>query len=602
MAFMKLSKLLALSFLSKEISASLLTSPAQLKSAEYDFVVVGAGTAGCVIANRLSEDPQVRVLVIEAGRSNTGDGADVIQIPFLVGDATPSTSFDWNYTTVPQQGLAGRSVAFPRGRVLGGSSSVNFMYYTRGSSDDFDRLARVSGDDGWSWKKILPYILKTEKHLPPADGHNTTGQFNPAVHGFNGHLLTTLPGFPSDIDDRVTKTAEVLKDEFPFNLDMNSGTPLGVGWLQSTIGNGARSSSATAFLTEALGRPNVDVLIETQVTRLIQTGHTGSAPIFQGVEFAQSRSGPRFKVTAQKEVILSAGSIGTPQILMLSGIGDQKELEALKIPTSVHLPDVGKNMQDHPFVAMQWIANDNQTQDTLNQRPDLFAAAQKEYDATHTGIFANNPAGNHIGWFRLPDDSPLLKQFGDPTGGPHSPHFEMMYENGFFSFTQTAPPTGNFFSILVAAVAPTARGSVKLATSSAFDHPLIDPNLLGTEFDQSLLVEAVKSSQRFVAASPWKDYIIKPFVDSVNATTDEGIKEYAAKFATTIRHPVSTSIISKESDKTGVVGPQLLVKNVKGLRVVDASIWPFVVGAHPQAAVYAIAERAADLIKAAHKK
>ncbi|KAF8148700.1 aryl-alcohol oxidase-like protein [Crassisporium funariophilum] len=598
-----ITTLLLLFFLSfsEDVYAALYSDPAQLKTNVYDFVIVGAGTAGCVIANRLSEDPKIRILVIEAGRSNIGDGSNVIQIPFLVGDATPGTSFDWNYTTVPQPGLEGRSVSFPRGRVLGGSSSVNFMYYTRGSSDDFDRLASVSGDSGWSWKNILPYILKNEKHVPSADGHNTTGQFDPAVHGFKGPLLTSLPGFPSDIDGRVMNTTTVLHDEFPFNLDMNSGNPLGVGWLQSSIGNGARSSSATTYLAQALERPNVDVVIETQVTRLLQIDNSSLLPTFRGVECSQSRAGPRFRIAARKEIIISAGSIGTPQILMLSGIGDRSALGALKIPPIVHIPDVGQNMQDHPFVSMQWVVKDNETEDTLNEQPALFAAALKEYDETRGGIMANNPAGNHIGWFRLPGNSPVLREFGDPTGGPHSPHFEMMFENGFFSFTQAIPSVGNFFSILVALVSPISRGSVTLSTSSSFDHPLIDPALLGTAFDQAALVEAVKASQRFVAASPWKDYIIVPFADSVNTTTDAGILAYASKFATTIRHPVSTAMISKNTDKKGVVGPQLLVKDCAGVRVVDASIFPFALGAHPQAAVYAIAERAADLIKTAHE-
>ncbi|KAF5327359.1 hypothetical protein D9619_004993 [Psilocybe cf. subviscida] len=539
--------------------AALLTDPSQLKhDGGYDFVIVGAGTAGGVVANRLSEDPDIKVLIIEAGGSNTQAGSDVIQIPFLVGDATPGTKFDWNYTTVPQTGLGNRSVTFPRGRVLGGSSSVNFMYYTRGSSDDFDRLARVSGNDSWSWKRIFSSFIKSEKHVASADNHNTSGQFDPAVHGFDGPLLTSLPGFPLDIDGRVTETTDVLKEDgFPFNVDMNSGNPLGIGWLQSTIGNGARSSSATAYLGPALQRNNVDVLINTQVTRLVQTGTSGAQPVFRGVEFAQTRTGPRLTVMARKEVILSAGSIGTPQVLMLSGIGDKNELQKVGVKAIVDLPDVGGNMQDHAFVAVQWTVNSNKTQDTLTEQPLLFEAARKQYDATHTGIFANNPAGNHIGWFRLPDDSPVLKQFGDPSAGPHSPHYEMMFENGFFSFTQPAPATGNFFSILIAMVSPTARGSVKLSTNSVFDHPEVDPALLGSAFDQAVLVEAVRAAQRFVASSPWTDYITGPFIDFVNATTDAGIRAYCAKFGTTIRHPVASSKISKDTDTDGVVGPQL---------------------------------------------
>ncbi|TDL19928.1 aryl-alcohol oxidase-like protein [Rickenella mellea] len=579
--------------------AALLTDPRHLPQTQWDYIVVGAGTAGCVVANRLSENPKVKILVIEAGVQNTGPDASAIEVPFLVAEASSGTTFDWNYTTTPQAALNNRTTAYPRGFVLGGSSSTNYMAFTRGSSEEYNRLASISGDSGWSWRKIFPYALKNEKHVASADNHKTTGEYNPSVHG-NGPLLTSLPGTSTDIDNRVLETTKELHSEFPFNLDMNAGNPLGVGWLQSTIGNSVRSSSATAYLSPALAnRSNINLLTNTRVTRLIKTNNLSSRfPTFLGVEFAQTASGPRFTATAREEVILSAGSIGTPQILMLSGIGDQTKLSKLGIKTAVNLPDVGMNMQDHPFFALQWSVNSTKTFDSIVNNATAFSDAFAQYEATGQGIFANNAIANHIGFFRLAESSGILKQFGDPTAGPHSPHYEFAFINGFYGTTQTEPTTGNYFSAAVILVSPTSRGSVTLASDSPFDHPLIDPALLATSFDQQVVVEAVEALQRFISASPWKGYIKAPYGGSANATTRDGILEYARNSVISIRHPMGTAAMSQTRARAGVVDAHLLVKGVEGVRIVDASVIPGI-AAHPQAAVYIIAERAADLIKAA---
>jgi len=488
---------------------------------------------------------------------------------------------------------------YPRGHVEGGSSSINYMAYTRGSTNEFDRIAAVSGDPGWSWDKMFRYFLKSERHVASSDGHNTTGQYNPAVHG-NGPLLTSLPGNPTDIDARVLSTTQELASEFPFNLEMNSGRPLGVGWLQSTVGNSVRSSAATAYLDPVTStRSNIDVLLNTHATRLIQSGASKSGPIFRTLEYAQDATSPRKTITAQKEIILSGGSIATPQLLMLSGIGDPKALAAQKIKCAVNLPDVGNNLQDHPFFTLQWSVNSTSTFDNVAFNQTAFEQALDQYEETKTGLFANNAIANHIGFFRLPQNSSALKS-GDPSAGPLTPHYEFAFSNGFVGTTQTGPTSGNYFSTSVILITPTSRGAVTLTSSSVFDQPAINPNFLSTQFDILTVVEAVKALKRFLSATAWRGYIEQPFGETANITTDADIEAYARKWSISIRHPVATARISTRTSKTGVVGPDLLVKNTQGLRIVDASVLPFAIAGHPQAAIYAIAERAADLVKASH--
>ncbi|KAL0952484.1 hypothetical protein HGRIS_006748 [Hohenbuehelia grisea] len=592
--------LFVLATLASSTLGAIFQDPSELKGTQYDYIVVGAGTAGNVVAARLAEDSKKKVLVIEAGRSNTGFDSDLITIPFFGPIASPATTFDWNYTTTPQAALNNQLIAYPRGYVLGGSSSINYMVYTRCASDDYDRFASVAGDDGWSWNKILPYAFKNEKHVPPNDGHDETGEYDPTLHGTKGPLLTSLPGFLTDIDNRVLATTKELP-EFPFNLDYNSGNPLGVSWMHSTIGGALRSSSATAYLTPALSaHSNLDLLYNTQVTKLIKTGDSGGLPVFLGVEFSRNATSPRHNLTAKAEVILSAGAIGTPQILMLSGIGDAAELHSVGITPLVDLPEVGKNLQDHPLVPIQWTVNSTNTMDPLLRNdPAAMSAARQQYDANQSGRLAANGVSNHMSFFRLPANSSLLSKYGDPTAGPKSPHFELAFGNGFFTTSQPIPSSGSYISIINVVVAPQSRGSITLASSNPFDHPIIDPKLLDHDYDMAAMVESVKAAKRFAGAHAWDGYITAPYTDSAGTTTDQGIVDYVRKWGTTIKHPFSTAAANKDPSK-GVVDGKLLVKNVKGVRVVDASVFPFIPAGHPQAPIFIIAERAADVIKAAH--
>ncbi|KAJ3807629.1 aryl-alcohol oxidase-like protein [Lentinula aff. lateritia] len=574
------------------VSGAIFTDPSFVYSNKYDYIVAGAGTAGCVIASRLTEDPAIKVLVIEAGLFDNGPDSNIIHTPILAGQGV-GTEYDWKYVTTNQIGLNNQSIAYPRGFVVGGSSALNSMVYARGPSEDFDRLASVSQDNRWTWDSLQPFIFRNERHVPDWSNRNVEGEYNPAVHG-TGPLMTSLTANKTRLDHRVFEAVDELGDKFFYNEDLNSGYTLGFGWLRSTIGNGARSDSSSAFLTPALNiRANIDLLLQTHVVKVTDMENRND---FRTVQLSQSDEGLIYNITALKEVILSAGSIGTPQILMLSGIGDVEHLSSLGLTGKVNLPNVGRNMQDQAVLGIQYLVNDSSLQDVMTNNT-LLQTALTDWGATQTGFAASNVLINTQGFLRLDSDAPPLSLYPDPSAGENSPHISFAFEDFFVpNPNQSAPNSGHWITASVVVQSPTSRGSISLLSTSSFDHPAIDPAFLTTDFDLQATIQAVHTLQKFFNASAFENYIISPHPDAANLTDDADIETYARLWSNTLHHPVATAKMSA-SDNDGVVRSDLCVHGTTGLRVVDASILPYAPGGFPQAQVYIVAERGSVFIQ-----
>ncbi|KAK7444016.1 hypothetical protein VKT23_015412 [Stygiomarasmius scandens] len=483
------------------------------------------------------------------------------------------------------------------------------MLYNRGSKGDWDRYAEITRDPGWSWNNIQPYIRKNEKFTPPADAHNTSGQFDPSIHSFNGVNAVSLAGFSYPVDSIALLASKQAGDSFEFNLDYNSGFALGFSWIQFTINGANRSSSAVSYLHPAMARPNLHVLVNARVSRVLPSPQSSESNInmtIKTVEFTQDiDNGPFIQLTATKELILSSGSIGNPQILLNSGIGNSTFLSSLgndTITPILDIPSVGQNLSVHPLTHPVFFVNQTfTTADPIYQNLSFRAELLQQWSETGKGPLVDSAGGSQIVYMRLGED--VIQEIGvDPSSSPASPHFSLGIQNGFYP---NSPSSGNYLTFGLEIVSPTSRGFVTLNSTNPFAHPVIDVACLRTDSDFRAMRAAIKTALKYASVPAWKGYILGPFTDLANATStddpdelDRRLDDYIRDTASSSGHAVGTASMSARDASFGVVDPDLVVKGVHGLRIVDASVLPYVPSGHTQAPVYIVAERAADLIKA----
>ncbi|WP_348815623.1 choline dehydrogenase [Halomonas sp. H10-59] len=526
--------------------------------AAFDYIIVGAGSAGCVLANRLSEDPEVSVLLLEAGGS---DWNPWIHVPVGYFKTMHNPATDWCYLTDPDEGIDGRRLQWPRGKVLGGSSSLNGLLYIRGQREDYDDWAQL-GNDGWDYDSVLPYFKKSECQERGADDY----------HGTDGPLKVSDLRLRREIAERFIEAAKA--SGIPENRDVNGARQEGVGYFQQTSYKGFRCSTAKAFLRPALKRPNLTLVKRAHCQRLLLEGKR-----VVGVEYRQGQSTHR--ASARLEVLLSSGAIGSPQILQCSGIGDPDHLAEVGVDCHHALPGVGENLQDHLQIRLVFKTSCRTLNDEV-RHPLRKLAVGTQYALTRTGpltlaasqvcIFTQSREG-----LDRPDIQFHMQPLSadKPAEGVHP----------FSAFTSS-----------VCQLRPTSRGRIRITSADPAVYPSIQPNYLSTEEDCRVAVDAIKVARRIAEQAPLAEVITDEYVPGREYQSDEQLLEAARRYSQTIYHPAGTCKMGH--DDLAVVDDRLRVHGLEGLRVVDASIMPIIVSGNTNAPTIMIAERAADMIKA----
>lgn len=530
----------------------------------FDYIIVGAGTAGCVLANRLSKDPSKSVLLLEAGKKDNYFWID-IPVGYLYTIGNPRT--DWCFETEPEPGLNGRSIGYARGKVLGGCSSINAMIYMRGQQSDYDHWAKL-GNEGWGWSDVLPIFRRSEDYQHGADDfHGVGGELRVEERRVNWEIL--------DVWREAAQECGIPKiDEF------NRGDNFGNAYFQMNQRSGKRWSATRAFLDDIRQRPNLTVLTEATVEALtLEQNDSGLAAT--GVQVFHG--GQRRQITARNEVLLAAGAIASPQLLQLSGIGTADALKAHDIPIKHALNGVGQNLQDHLQIRTIYQVDNTVT---LNQRartPWGMAMMGLEYFLKKTGPLTMPPS--QLGAFAKSD--------------PSQPSANIEWHVQPLSLDKFGSPLHKYNAITpsVCNLRPSSRGSVTLKSANPADAPAIAPNYLSTQEDLDVAVAGLKYTRQIMAApslAPFNPVELKP---GPEVTSEEDLQQAAGDLGTTIFHPVGTCKMGPAHDDAAVVDDQLRVHGIQGLRVIDASIMPTITSGNTNAPTVMIAERGADFIK-----
>ncbi|WP_296256883.1 MULTISPECIES: GMC family oxidoreductase [unclassified Pseudomonas] len=522
---------------------------------DYDYIIVGAGSSGCVLANRLSADPAVRVCLIEAG---SHDKSLRIQTPAGTITLYKSKKYSWNFFSAPQHNLNGRSLHTPRGKALGGSSSMNSMIYIRGHASDYDRWAQA-GCPGWDWNSVLPYFKKSE--------NNRLGQ-DRRLHGTNGELNVEAARDPNPVSKLFVKAAERVG--IRTNDDFNGERLEGCGIYNLTQKDARRLSSYRAFVAPVLDRPNLTVITDCQVQSLILEQR-----VAKGVRVVAD--GQTMALNAQREVILSAGSLGSPSLLLASGIGPEQELKHAGIQVEHNLPGVGKNLQDHLDGLITIRSKSPLTLgfslgslSSIVLSPLRYLFGKKGWLTTNyveAGGFARTPLADAL------------------------PDVQFHFVPGYRSHRGRLFEWGHGYAVHTCVLRPKSIGEIRLAHDGK---PVIDFNFLSDPQDAKVLVEGLKLARRILADQPFDGIRGKEMLPGAEVQTDEQLMTYVREYAATVFHPVGTCKMGV--DAMSVVGPDLRVHGIQGLRVVDASIMPTLISGNTNAPCIMIGEKAADMI------